>query len=67
LERLSSCAHKYLNDGGFIALETGNGQPEKVVKFFKSEIWQQPATDKDMSGIERFVFVSKKQQRGYNG
>jgi release factor glutamine methyltransferase len=60
IKRIISSAPKYLNDGGMLALEVGCGQAEKVVKFFKSAQWQKPQVGKDISGIERFVFVCKK-------
>lgn len=60
IERIANDAHKYLNRGGLLALEIGCEQSAKVVKFFKSRLWEKPQTGKDISGIERFVFVRRK-------
>lgn len=60
IERICSGAPDYLNANGTLALEIGCGQAEKVVKFFKSKYWKKPVTDKDISGIERFVFAQRK-------
>lgn len=60
IRRIAAQAGDYLNSNGLLALEIGCGQAEKVVKFFKSESWHKPFTGKDISGVERFVFVHKK-------
>lgn len=60
IKRIASSAAEHLNSNGLLALEIGCGQAEKVVKFFKSASWHKPFTGKDISGVERFVFVQKK-------
>jgi release factor glutamine methyltransferase len=57
IERIIKESPARLNPGGLLALETGCGQAEKVVKFFKGRQWQKPQTGKDISGIKRFVFA----------
>jgi release factor glutamine methyltransferase len=60
LERIAKDGPAYLNAGGLLALETGCGQAEKVVKFFKDTIWQKPQIGRDISGTGRFIFAKRK-------
>lgn len=60
IKRIAAKSAEHLNSNGLLALEIGCGQSEKVVKFFKSDSWHKPSVGKDISGVERFVFVQKK-------
>ena len=60
IERIAKGAGEYLNQGGWLAMEIGCGQAEKVVEFFKGGAWHKPTTGKDISGVERFIFVQRK-------
>lgn len=60
IQKIIDAAPGFLTEGGLVALETGYGQSEKVLKFFSKQYWQTPFTGKDFAGIERFVFARKK-------
>ena len=60
IKKIIDAAPAFLKEGGLVALETGYGQSEKVLKFFSKQYWQTPFTGKDFAGIERFVFARKK-------
>lgn len=60
IKKIILAAPVYLKEGGLLALETGYGQSQKVLQFFKEQYWQETFTGKDFAGIERFIFARKK-------
>lgn len=58
--RILSQAPKYLKEGGWLLLELGEGQAEKVSELFKSTgKFKNPILLKDLSGIERVIKAQK--------
>ena len=53
--RIASDAHKYLNRGGIIFLEVGEGQANEVVKLFKNASYVMIL--KDFNDVERYVKI----------
>lgn len=60
--RIARDGWRYLKAGGFIALEIGYGQSNKIQDIFlKSGYYHRHECHKDLAGIERFVVFYKKQ------
>lgn len=53
--RIASDGHKYLNRGGVILMEVGEGQATEVVKLFKNASYVMIL--KDFNGVERYVKI----------
>ena len=51
--------HRYLKNGGFIALECGENQAEYICGLFDSELFEKDIY-KDFNGVDRFVIGRKK-------
>lgn len=59
--KIVSQAPKYLKPGGWIALELGAGQVERVKEIIKNAgVFNEPEIIMDYSGIERVIMVSRK-------
>jgi release factor glutamine methyltransferase len=54
LEKLINQAPEYLKPGGYLCLEMGWGQKEKVLSFFGDD-WRDPRSFSDLNGIPRVV------------
>ena len=53
--RIAKEAGKYLNRGGMVIMEVGEGQAEEVVKMFKGQSYAMII--KDFNGVNRYVKV----------
>ncbi len=60
IKRIVKDAPARLNAGGLFAMEIGCDQAEKVLKLFKKTVWSKTETEKDINGVERFIFAVKK-------
>ena len=58
-EKIVRSAPKFLKQNGFLLLEIGFNQAEKVEKMFSREIWQQVNFLPDLQGIPRMVRAEK--------
>jgi release factor glutamine methyltransferase len=59
--RIVSQASLYLRKGGWLLLEVGQGQGEKVCEMIEREgDFSPPERSKDLSGIERVVKAQRK-------
>ena len=53
--RIASEASKYLNRGGMLMMEVGEGEAEKVVRLFKNSAYSMIV--KDFNGVDRYVKI----------
>ncbi|MCS7263979.1 MAG: peptide chain release factor N(5)-glutamine methyltransferase [Armatimonadetes bacterium] len=51
--------HRLLSPKSFIALEVGANQAEKVQNLLQQRGWQEVTIEKDLCGIQRFVFAKR--------
>jgi len=56
---LVNCAHKLLNPGGFIAVETGCDQKKAVTEIFSGDQWASVETHEDYGGRHRIVTADR--------
>ena len=54
-------APKFLNVGGLLALEIGDKEGQKVLQFFSRDIWRDFICERDLAGLERYIFAYKKE------
>jgi len=59
IERIINSAPNFLSNGGLLALEIGNKDAQKVLQFFSRDIWRDVALERDMAGLDRYVFAIK--------
>ena len=59
IEKIIQNAPKFLNPCGLLALEIGDKEGQKVLQFFSRDIWQDFILERDLAGLERFVFAIK--------
>lgn len=55
IEKIIATTPKFLKSNGFLLMEIGFGQAEKVRKMFADEIWQSVEIQPDLQGIPRMV------------
>lgn len=55
IEKLAEVSYPLLKPGGFLAIEIGFGQKEKVCSLFEKKGFQQIQVLKDLAGIERII------------
>ncbi|WP_424244751.1 release factor glutamine methyltransferase [Elusimicrobium posterum] len=60
VEQIILYSQDFLESGGLFAIEYGKGQEQDIVKIFDKNIWQTPEIKKDIFGINRFIFATKK-------
>ena len=53
--RIAADASKYLNRGGMLIMEVGEGEAQEVVKMFKGQAYSM--VSQDFNGIERYVKI----------
>jgi release factor glutamine methyltransferase len=59
IERIIDQAPNFLNPGGFLLMEIGFGQAQKVCEIFSPKIWQTVEFLRDLQGIPRTVKARK--------
>ncbi len=60
LQRFADCPlHRLLTPEGFIALEVGANQGKLVQNLWWQKHWRRVTIERDLAGIERFVFVQR--------
>ena len=57
IEKIILNAPKFLNAGGLLALEIGDKEGQKVIQFFSRDIWHNFICERDMAGLERYIFA----------
>lgn len=60
IEKIIQAAPKFLTPGGLLALEIGDKEGQKVLQFFSRDIWSDFILERDLAGLERFVFAIKR-------
>lgn len=60
MERFLADVDAYLADGGLVAMEIGSGQGKALAEVVASGGWGEAGVEEDLSGNERFVFITKK-------
>lgn len=63
IEKIAGDAPRFLKSGGFLLLEIGFGQSEKVREMFSPEKWQSVEILPDLQGIPRTVVAHLKGER----
>jgi release factor glutamine methyltransferase len=62
IRRLIKQAHNYLKEAGWVLLEVGDGQAQKVAVFFEEAgAYERVETIKDFSGVERVVRARRRE------
>lgn len=61
IEKIILNAPKFLNAGGLLALEIGDKEGQKVLQFFSRDIWRDFICERDLAGLERYIFAYKKE------
>ena len=59
IEKIVNNAPKFLAPGGLLALEIGDKEAQKVLQFFSRDIWRDFVAERDMAGLERYIFARK--------
>ncbi|MCH9617667.1 MAG: Release factor glutamine methyltransferase [Chlamydiia bacterium] len=59
--KLAQEAFFYLKPSGILCLEIGKDQGKGVVALFSDKLWKDVVVEKDYSGHDRFVFLTKKE------
>ena len=59
IEKIISQAPQFLKKGGLLALEIGDKEGQKVLQFFSREFWCNVMIERDLSGLDRFVFARR--------
>ena len=62
IEKIILNAPKFLNAGGLLALEIGDKEGQKVLQFFSRDIWHNFVCERDMAGLERYIFAYIKEK-----
>lgn len=57
IEKIILNAPKFLKPGGLLALEIGDKEGQKVLQFFSRDIWHNFICERDMAGLERYIFA----------
>jgi len=57
IEKIIQAAPKFLTPGGLLALEIGDKEGQKVLQFFSRDIWSDFILERDLSGLERYIFA----------
>jgi release factor glutamine methyltransferase len=65
LRALLSRAHRLLADGGWLALEFGDGQTASLLECVaRNPAWGEPVIEKDLSGKDRVLMVPNRRPQG---
>ena len=59
IEKIINNAPKFLAPGGLLALEIGDKEAQKVLQFFSRDIWRDVIAERDMAGLERYIFARR--------
>lgn len=57
IEKIIKAAPKFLIPGGLLALEIGDKEGQKVLQFFSRDIWSNFILERDLAGLERYIFA----------
>ena len=61
IEKIIKTAPKFLTPGGLLALEIGDKEGQKVLQFFSRDIWQDFILERDLAGLDRYIFAFKQE------
>ena len=61
IEKIIKAAPKFLTPGGLLALEIGDKEGQKVLQFFSRDIWSDFILERDLAGLERYIFAFVKE------
>ncbi len=57
IKKIIKAAPKFLAPGGMLALEIGDKEGQKVLQFFSRDIWSDFILERDLAGLERYIFA----------
>ena len=62
IEKIIDSVHRFLTPNGLLALEIGDKEGQKVLQFFSRDIWSNFILERDLAGLERYIFACKKEK-----
>ncbi len=57
IEKIIKTAPQFLTAGSLLALEIGDKEGQKVLQFFSRDIWQDFILERDLAGLDRYIFA----------